>query len=391
MPGKSFFSHANLDEYRNDPKIVNAMRGAALLNHQEFVEWYSQPDIRSSRRNSGKRNVAYDNETIKKIYKDSLKQIANQVCENKIDAQYGISAILNLNFDKFDLLVAVAPHYDRLKRDENTVTSKTSLKNKTKHILGFIIVEEGECKKFHDFYAVNLICARSNVEYKKYGKNASLNRERVRGAILLGAYMFCAKKIKQDLGLLELADGYKNIGGFFSYSKMGFVQDISLFGRNCFKDFANLPMSVEIRRYTYDQIINYASGVEKLKDIDDVTGLIKLVPKNPRQEAIQKKIAGICNLTYQIDFLLNGDYTLHPKFDKEEIEFLEEFETDFLTKDEYDDVSIDDYLQHFEYSIGELSKEFHDESTSKSKSRSRSRTRSATRAITAGSNRTRKY
>jgi len=387
MQTRNFFSSGNLEAYRNNPKIINALRGGALLNYTEFMTWYSQPNVRISKRNKGKRNSSAENEALHQISKTSLTQMANDVCENKIDVQYGISAILNLNFEKFDLLVAVAPDHEKIKNDETTVAPSTSLKNKTKHILGFIIAERGECRKFHDFYVVNLICTRSRVEYKKYGKNSSLERERIRGAILLGAYLFCAKRLNQDLGLLELADGYKNISGFFSYSKMGFVKDLSLFGRTCFKDFANLPMSIEIDHYSYDQIINYASGTDKIQHFDDETGLIDLVPKTPRQEVLQKQIAGLCNLTYQIDYILNGDYALDAKLDKKEIKFLESAEDDFGRRNPYDDITIDDYSNHIYDSIGELIDEFNSGSKSGSKSRSRTTWRAT---MQAGSNKTKK-
>lgn len=384
MKSRNFFSNENIDPYRNDPKINSAIHNAGLLNYSEFMDWYSQPNVRTSRRILSKRNLESDNEEVHKMHKDSLKQIANEVCEKKIDAQYGISSILNLNFEKFDILVAVAPDYDTLKKKESDITTKTALKNKTKHILGFIIVEKGECKMLPDFYTVNLICARSKVEYKKYGKHASLKRERIRGAILLGAYLFCAKRINQTMGLLELADGYKNISGFFSYSKMGFVKDLSLFDRKCFKDYANLPMSLNINDYSYEQIINYASGLDKIRDINDDTGLIYLVPKTPRQQALQVQISGLCNLTYQIDYILNGSYALDVKLDKNEIKFLQELEDYYIDQDPHYDFNTDDYLNYIYDSMDNLIEEF--------KSASKSRTRSSSRSkMSAGSTKKRFY
>jgi hypothetical protein len=164
---------------------------------------------------------------------------------------------------------------------------------------------------------------------------------------------------------------------------MGFVKDLSLFGRTCFKDFANLPMSVEIAHYSYDQIINYASGVDKIHVFHDETGLIDLVPKTPRQEVLQKQIAGLCNLTYQIDHIINGDFELHTKIDRNEIKFIERLEDEFDDRASIDDISIDDYLNYIYDSIGELTEEF--------KYGSKSTTRgSKVRTTKAGSNRTRK-
>lgn len=387
MQTRAFFSNKNLEAYRNSSKIRDSIRGGALLNYPEFMAWYSQPNIRISKRNKGKRNADAENEALHTISKTSLTQMANDVCENHIDVQYGITAILNLNFEKFDLLVAVAPDHEKLKLEETTVAPKTSLKNKTKHILGFIIVERGECKMFPDSYVINLICTRSKVEYKKYGRNASAERERVRGAILLGAYLFCAKKLKQGMGLLELSDGYKNVKGFFSYSKMGFIRDVSLFDRKCFKDYANLPMSVDLTRYSYEQIINYASGADKLVEIWDESGLIELVPKTPRQEDIQKQVAALSNLTYQIDYILAGEYALHPRLDAYEIDFLEELEDRAANDDLFRDLTVDDYLHFINGVKQQLIERFKTESKAKTAVPTRNSKRSSMKA---GSSKTRK-
>jgi len=185
---------------------------------------------------------------------------------------------------------------------------------------------------------------------------------------------------------LELSDGYKNIKGFFSYSKMGFLRDVSLFDRKCFKDCANLPMSVDLTRYSYEQILNYASGVDKLVDIEDESGLIELVPKTPRQEDIQKQVAALSNLTYQIDFILAGEYALHPKLDAYEIDFLEELGERLNDRaaddDQFQEITVDDYL-HF---INGIKQQLID--TFKTTAvPTRNRTRSSMKA---GSNKTRK-
>ena len=194
-------------------------------------------------------------------------------------------------------------------------------------------------------YTINLICSRSKVEYKKYGRRVA-NRERLRAAILLGAYMYCAKKRDQDIGLLELADGYKNVSGFFSYSKMGFVKDLSLFGRRCFRDHANLPMSVRLDRYTYDNIIDYASGEQKLTYIQDDEGLIDLVPRGPKQQEIQKTFAVFCNLSYQIAYIMNHEHNLDPALDKMEISILMEFADQMYNRNPDQDITLEQYMEY---------------------------------------------
>jgi len=359
MQERDFFKPEHLNPYRSDPRIIRALGGGSLLNHSEFMNWYELPDPRMSARNIGKKNRASEIADGRVKVMESLTQIANSVCENKIDYQYGISAILNLSFDRYDILAAVAPGYDKVKRDETSTTPSVSLKNKTKHILGFVIVEKGECKMKPDDYTINLICSRSKLEYKKYGLRRIAKRERLRAAILLGAYMYCAKKRDQDIGLLELADGYNNISGFFSYSKMGFVKDLSLFGRRCFRDYANLPMSVRLDRYTYDNIIDYASGEQKLENIQDDTGLIRLIPRGPRQQDIQKTFAIFCNLSYQMVYIVNHEHNLDPAIDKMEISILMEFVDEMLNRNPDQDITLEQYMNYINTNKQYLLDAFH--------------------------------
>jgi hypothetical protein len=365
MQSRDFFKPEFLDPYRNDPRIIKALNGSVLLNYAEFMNWYKQPDPRMSMRNLGKRDRTSDVEEIHTLMKNDLKQIANRVCENKIDLHYGISAILNLNFERFDILVALAPGYDKVKRDEFKSRPSVSLKHKTRHILGFLIVEKGECKMRPTEYTVNLICSRSMVEYRRYGKRRGLERERLRGALLLGAYIYSCKRMDQEIGLLELADGYKNISGFFSYSKMGFVKDESLFGRQCFKDHANLPMSVRVGKYSYDKIIDYACGEDRIRHFEDDTGILNLSPITPRQKEIQRKFASLCNLEYQIPYILKHEHQLDPNLDKNEIDFLDVFYAEFYNRfsDEYPE--LDDHIDYIKIKKNEFINDFDASSPSK--------------------------
>lgn len=105
-------------------------------------------------------------------------------------------------------------------------------------ILGFMIVQKGECKRFSDLYCVNLICARSD-------------RGKGTGAILIALYLYCIynnSAIADKIGLLELANSYINVGGLCLYSKFGFEYDSSLHGDDCFSDHNNLPMLVDIKQ-----------------------------------------------------------------------------------------------------------------------------------------------
>ena len=331
---KEVFVFSNLEEYRTHPDIVGALDGAVLLNHNEFMNWYSPPEIRIGERDDRKEKTKSIRQrsidVVEAISIQTLEDMANKVCENKIGISYGISAIRRLNLQEFDILVALAPDYENVEKDVFTKSKKT-LEKRIKHILGFIIVEKGECRKLSNSYSVNLICSRTKLEYTQYGKNRNQPRRRVKAGLLMGAYLYCIKKLGQRQGILELAGGYKNISGFMSYSKMGFTKDTKLFGRDCFKDFGNLPMSIELGDsfISYEKIIGLASGKHILSAdaIADSTRLIRLPsPKNNKQKEIQRELAVIANLAYQIYYIDNHSFVYHDRLDREELKILKDFE-----------------------------------------------------------------
>jgi hypothetical protein len=207
-----------------------------------------------------------------------------------------------------------------------------------------------------------LICTRSKTDFKQYSYDAinKVPRERSKAAILLGAYLYCGKVYGQTHGILELADGYTNISGFFAYSKQGFVKDVSLFGSNCFPSYENLPMSVDLSKYSYPQIITNAVGGLKSEDIQDDTGIIKMVPKSKKQVELQKGAALLCCLLYKIPFILEYKCHLDPSFpsDKQQITILTDYEKWFYESTGGHEPELDDYLFFFKTQLDELAKEF---------------------------------
>jgi hypothetical protein len=104
--------------------------------------------------------------------------------------------------------------------------------------MAFIVVELGECIKLPNVWSVNLICALGSL-----CGNKSL------GQLIMGLYLYTIAEnilIIDKRGVLELANGYVNICGLASYSKLGFNYDSSLYGTNCFGAYNNLPMIVVI-------------------------------------------------------------------------------------------------------------------------------------------------
>jgi hypothetical protein len=97
---------------------------------------------------------------------DVLDDLAHFVCKGQIGRQYGKNAIRNVseNFnlkknDLFDILVAVEPGYSKINPYRSTNTLE---RDKRKSVLGFIVIEKGECKRLKDIYSVHLICSREN-------------------------------------------------------------------------------------------------------------------------------------------------------------------------------------------------------------------------------------
>ena len=353
------FTEEYINQYRNDAGIKSMLDGIQLLNKEEFLKWYrpkiefretlrSTKKLQSTRqmksnlrqtaksfrvRNSLKRSprftrtrqtsasnrpntpltVSHVEKQLAEIDKHSLKifqEIANNICAN-IGQDYGRSAILNSEKkSNFDILIAVIPGYKDVKTQRDTIKGEQALK--MKKILGFIIAEKGECKRMKNAYSVNLICVRP------------LNKYKIKGSVLLGAYLYCIKSYKDKMeftdgvsnpvdqvGILELANGYVNLEGFFSYSKLGFVKDLSLHGEDCFADDGNLPMSAPMSSYDDPQhIIQIVTGQRPIPEgvllNSDDTGLIqtgfkKYIP-NPKidvEKKLQMCVADVANYFYR--------------------------------------------------------------------------------------------
>lgn len=295
MANTLFNENNKLDEYRNDETIKSMLDGCVLLNHSEFISWFKPLTITKETRNAHSRKRQLVNEEVGHIAFDILDDLADVVCKGKIGRQYGMRAIRNVseNFDykkndMFDILVAVEPRYNKINLSRGTNTVE---KDKLQSVLGFIVVEKGECQLLKDIYSVHLICTRES------------KSKTIKGAVLLGAYLYCIKSCdeiteKNKRGILELANGYMNLSGFFAYSKLGFDKDNSLYDElYCFKDAGNLPMSVDLTKYSKQDIIAMVNGTKKRNDVQDDTGIYQIgVPKDQMEKIIQTNVAILSNM-----------------------------------------------------------------------------------------------
>ena len=122
-------------------------------------------------------------------------------------------------------------------------------------IIGFIMVEKGECAKYPNTVSVRLICTNTNVSGF--------------GSILIAMFLCSIIKYHTDLGIncdaaLELASSYTNVEGLCLYGKFGFeyVPDLV---HGCYPEYgskptksqaySNLPMYVDLTYKTIEDIV----------------------------------------------------------------------------------------------------------------------------------------
>jgi hypothetical protein len=303
----SLFINPALDAYRYDERIVSALNGITLLNLSEFNEWYT-PVIKESDRigKLAKKKGSAEEEQLLSRRKDIVNEAKNKsknvlellsdtVCldptsgQSSIDLVYGKTAVRRLlaSNANFDMLVAIEP---------STVPagySATVSQNKLNRVVGFIIAELGECRNQRDVWSVNLICTRI------------ISSPSIKGVILLGAFVYCIKNSRYTKkGILELAGGYNNINGFISNTKMGFNKDLKLFKPDCFPNFNNLPMSLDISSLDNQTILNRAGEIERrvVTNIEDDSGLYSAGRIN---SSLQHTLI-VCNdLLYRIQIAFN--------------------------------------------------------------------------------------
>jgi hypothetical protein len=289
-----------LNEYRNHPRVKSATEGYVMLTRKEFTDWYTPI---SSTRSKTLQNMSHENVKLitellidvcrKGIQDNYLKRTIGHVYpyrkkgrtppQKKFDEF--TRDLRNTYFDArkdrfFDLLVCV-------KEDVYRATNTTQ-DDKTDSIISFLVSELGECKRKPNTMSVNLICSKSIRGFK--------------ANFLLAAMMYCVKDSKYDKEVvLELAGKYSgNIGGFKSYSRVGFDRDPSLYGYRCFEDIDNLPMSVRVDILEKEQIVAYAIENRQASELkDDLAKHFYLLPQlAPR---LAKQIGQIADFYHELD------------------------------------------------------------------------------------------
>jgi hypothetical protein len=293
----SLFENGVLDEYMQHAHVQASLRGHVLLNKREFMAWMDPPQLRESTGTSKSRKDARErtHEHVTEVHNEQLQQLATHVCNGIVD-DYGyetMDQIIN-DADDYDLLVAVTPNYNDV---GTTARTKTITNNKIDKVVGFIVTELGECVKEPSVITVKLICVREGT---------------IRGGLLMGAYLYCLKKQRtyKKMGMLELARGYLNVPGFISYTKLGFDKNLSLYGERCFKDYVNLPMSVNLTRMPEEKIIMRATENDRrvLTANEDNSGIYMLGRATTEELAVYNNL--LCKAEMDYEKLMSEDNEL---------------------------------------------------------------------------------
>ena len=197
-----------------------------------------------------KRKEENKNEEEKDLIKNIIVfLVKNDICKGSIEDTYlGNSLAKGIN----------RTHNHDIAFISNTSIEETfSLTN----IVGFIVVEFGECKSYPFAYSIKLICGSGT------------------GTLLMGLYLYTIlsypdkNEEEKDsaishIGVLELADAYTNPGGLCMYEKFGFAYDHTMTNPDCFDDVANLPMILKIQE-KYNDCNNNIEGIQRC--IIDIT------------------------------------------------------------------------------------------------------------------------
>jgi hypothetical protein len=287
---KTFFTQTLIHSYVNydlDGKkpIEKALGGYELKTYDEFMKWWNNyPDHYTTRGRD--RLIKGIENNFDRIFTSKCRDMKSRYIYDDIQ-----SLSDNLNFDalfaikKQDIILA------------GNLTIEQYQQQKSESIDGFIIVQKGECKKlpgsessFDDVYSVNLICTNN-----------------VKGKLLIGAYLFILKTTpKAKVAILELLGGYTNIPGFIAYSKLGFKQDISLYGEDCFRSLSNLPMSKYFINETPDDIIKRVVGDVSLVYPEDISYILNFYESNKNNPGKQQKLGILLNILYRMELEPKG-------------------------------------------------------------------------------------
>ena len=181
-----------------------------------------------------------------------LLAILQKTCGDNIGSEYYdlITTLFSTQPDDMDLVFITNTQFTTpASRRDNPLLSQ--IENPNCIILGLLITQKNECEMYPNVHTVQLICSKHK-----------------QGSFLLGLYLYIIKQQGfnmiadgRQIGLLELANGYTNVGGLCAYNKYGFKVSRDLYRDNCFTDYDNLPMEVNIKDTSVENIFSIYKGI----------------------------------------------------------------------------------------------------------------------------------
>lgn len=212
------------------------------------------------------------------------------------------------NTDEFDMVCVCNTALDTTYKkkpnmgftEQNVYNAKIA--NLTNSVLGFIILQKGECKLYPNVYAVNLICSHKN-----------------KGKLLLTLALYAIvtnTSVTDKRCVLELANAYINAPGLCMYSKLGFRHDPALKSSSCFADLHNLPMIVDLSADNESTIIAKFTNSATSEKICAYNG----------KKTHQKWLGYMYNLQYLLDSGANISQKPYNISANEEVSYVKLFE-----------------------------------------------------------------
>ena len=166
--------------------------------------------------------------------KGIIDRLAQALCRD-IQVDYGKNAIASAMgpTNEYDILVAIKAG------DIAKIEKITDINARTNavidYVCGIIIVQKGECAALPTAWCVNLICVKPST---------------ISGKVLMGALLFCINRLYKPGEypgcLLELANGFFNLSGYYSYTSSGYTVDERLFSAECFHNPGCVTMKYDM-------------------------------------------------------------------------------------------------------------------------------------------------
>jgi hypothetical protein len=186
------------------------------------------------------------------------------------------------------------PYMQNTLSDKNLVIDYALIieDNTRGRLYAILIAQKGECTGKPDIWNVRLVCNRSGKRAVGYGGNASK---------LLGLFVYALNHGDHAYGMLEVADGYNNVGAYCAYSRYGFREtplaecdeftreNIAMFVEMDFIGDSKDERTNKILAAVIDRDVNVKDGTNEIEYCKTLRPPVPIVPEinNPKGCSIQ--------------------------------------------------------------------------------------------------------